>query len=193
MMVMEQEAGGGLAGGSQSDSHAVGLPREMAVQVLVGPRASFILLLSPHLAPHQSLPIAATTMASAALLPASASMSSLAGNGAGAGVGTSSVDSDTMRQRYDLGLLQAYLDALLPIVISANSQTLHATLFASSSWHEVAESFANDSSVTVVYVEKVRREAVQEDDEQGTFAAGESVAATNINCSPPPSSVRRLL
>ena len=152
-------------------------PRATNTARLEPPLLSFILLLSPHPAAHQSLPIAATTMASAALLPASASMSSLAGNGAGAGAGgTSSVDSDTMRQRYDIGLLQAYLDALLPIVISASSQTLHATLFASSSWHDVAESFANDSSVTVVYVEKVRREAVQEDDEQGTLAMGESVA-----------------
>lgn len=105
-------------------------------------------------------------MASAALMPASASMSSGLGL---AGGGSVEGDSPVVRQRYDIGLLQAYLDALLPIVSSASSRELHDTLFATTSWNDVAESFASDPSVTVVYVEKVRREAAQDNEEQGEY------------------------
>lgn len=68
---------------------------------------------------------------------------------------------------FDLSLLRSYLEALLPVLLSAQARALRESLFAGPEWYNVAESFANDSNVMTVYVDKVRREAVQSDDEEG--------------------------
>jgi hypothetical protein len=95
-------------------------------------------------------------MAASVEQPLSAS-SSLAGSMANEGL------EGTARQEYDVNLLKTYLELLLPVVMSASDRTLTNTMFSrSSQWREILESFAIDSSVSVLYVNKVRAEEAQE-------------------------------
>ncbi|PWN18755.1 cytoplasmic dynein heavy chain 1 [Microstroma glucosiphilum] len=82
---------------------------------------------------------------------------------------TASGSASPLPVTFDLGLLRSYLEALLPVLLSAQARALRESLFAGPEWYSVAESFANDSNVMTVYVDKVRREAVQSDDEDGLF------------------------
>lgn len=67
--------------------------------------------------------------------------------GAGPASGAAEFDVDTLR---------AYLEMLLPVVMSASERGLASSLFArSSGWRETAEAFANDPTVAVVYIDKI--------------------------------------
>lgn len=69
-------------------------------------------------------------------------------------------------ETFDLAVLQRYLQALLPVLLSAHPNALQSTLFAEDSWIDIAESFANDASVAVVYIDKMMRETINEDNEE---------------------------
>jgi hypothetical protein len=91
--------------------------------------------------------------------------SSIAGNFANEGL------DGAARQDYDVNLLRAYLELLLPVVMSTSERTLSSTMFSrSSSWRDTLEHFASDPSIVVLYVNKLRAEDAQE----GTDDDGES-------------------
>ena len=89
-----------------------------------------------------------------------------------AGAGTNGSASPILGSSFDIMHLQTYLEALLPILMSASPSAVQETLFGDRSWREMAESYATDASVTVVYVEKVRREAATTDSEDGEYEQG---------------------
>ena len=84
---------------------------------------------------------------------ASASLASMNGFATGEGSnGGSAVDFDTT-------LLQKYLVELLPPLLSADVVALNQNVFhnKAGNWSQVADAFARDSSVPVVYINQIRR------------------------------------
>lgn len=101
-------------------------------------------------------------MATDYMLPSSSSSASIA-----AGASSVTPINGNAGSTFDITALETYLEALLPVLMSAHPRALQETLFTSEPWTEVANAFANDSSVMVVYVEKVRRETPQGNDDEG--------------------------
>lgn len=94
-------------------------------------------------------------MASADVLAPSGSSS--------AGLGLTNGDAAPETGHFDVAALRVYLEALLPVLLAADTKVLAQTLFVQSSWHEIADAFANDPSVSTIYVEKLKSDLDQEE------------------------------
>ena len=118
-------------------------------------------------------------MATDYMLPSSSSSTSIAG-----GASPITPMNGNAASTFDITALEAYLEALLPVLMSAHPSALQETLFASEAWTEIANAFANDSSVMVVYVEKVRTESPQGNDDKGQYVIIHACPAprTDTNC-----------
>ena len=55
---------------------------------------------------------------------------------------------------WDVAPVRAYLEALLPVVLDAQSENVRASLADNESWVDVAASFVQDASETVVFVDQ---------------------------------------
>ncbi|CAO1623252.1 unnamed protein product [Jaminaea pallidilutea] len=80
-----------------------------------------------------------------------------------AGLGLTNGDAAPETGHFDVAALRVYLEALLPVLLAADTKVLAQTLFVQSSWHEIADAFANDPSVSTIYVEKLKSDLNQEE------------------------------
>ncbi|KDN53572.1 putative cytoplasmic dynein heavy chain 1 [Tilletiaria anomala UBC 951] len=93
-------------------------------------------------------------------LAPSASLASLNGFSGHGDASGSSAD-------FELGLLRAYLTALLPPLLNADIVALNKGIFSEKAgWTQAAAQFARDPSIPVVYINQIRQSIVEQDERE---------------------------